>query len=111
MVIEFSPITNVINGLLPEGTTVMDITFTDFGSLLAFLLVAFIIWMAFRPDGKDSIFLNAMACPVCVVYGLRLAAAETIYTSLWVSGVVIAIIGTGCFIKAVMNSLKPVIRK
>ena len=57
---------------------------------LAFIVVAFFLVLVFM---KQSIILDALGVPVTFVYGLTLASGETVYSTLWVAGLAIAIIG------------------
>jgi len=70
---------------------------------LALLIVAFIIALVFW---QRTLFLYILAMPVCMVYGLTLAADNTTQSSLWVSGIIVAVIGTYCFFKAVMMGIE-----
>jgi len=58
---------------------------------LLLLVVALINAAAFWK--RDSVFLKIIAVPVDIVYGLELTEGATIRSALWVSGVVIALIG------------------
>ena len=57
---------------------------------LALLVVAFFIGVVLL---KQSTVLNALGVPVAFVYGLSLASGEDTYSTLWVAGVAIAIVG------------------
>ncbi len=72
---------------------------------LALLLVTLIVALAFW---KNNLFLYALAMPVSMVYGLSLATDAVSGSSLWVTGIIIAIIGTYCLFKVVMIGLEDV---
>ena len=65
---------------------------------IALLLVAFVTGLAFW---QRSIFLYSITAPLNLVYGLSLATEQTNGTALWVAGLIVAIIGTFCLMKAV----------
>jgi hypothetical protein len=52
---------------------------------------------------KRHIFLYLLALPVNVVYGFYMASDTTIYSTSWVIGIVIAIVGVFCLFQAVMK--------
>jgi hypothetical protein len=45
---------------------------------------------------QRHIFLYILACPLNVVYGLYLAADGTMYSTTWVIGIIICILGLFC---------------
>lgn len=59
-------------------------------SLLSFIIVGFIITLAFIKPGD---IFHAIAAGVSIVYGLVLASNQTVAEPLWVAGVSIALIG------------------
>jgi len=61
------------------------------GMYLLLLVVALINAAAFWK--RDSVFLKIIAVPVDIVYGLELTEGAVVRSALWVSGVVIALIG------------------
>jgi len=63
------------------------------------LLVALTFW-------QKSLFLYALMCPVCIVYGLSLTAGELTSSPLWMAGIAVAIIGTYCLFKVVLLGLE-----
>lgn len=60
---------------------------TIFVFLLCVLISGLALW-------KNEGFLDLMAVPVDLVYGLSYAASQTIGSAAWVEGVIIAVIGT-----------------
>jgi len=70
---------------------------------LALLVVALVIALVFW---QRTLFLYMLAVPVSMVYGLTLAADSDNGSSLWVAGIIIAVIGTYCLFKAVMMGLE-----
>ncbi len=82
-------------------------TSAQFDKFLTFIIVAAIVYLAFRPtkEGEDNLFLLVLASPVSIVYGLSLASGETVRSPLWVAGIVIAIIGMYCLFKVALAGL------
>lgn len=70
----------VFNGLLEGGVSLF----------LALVLVTVVVALAFW---KDNLLLYAFGSPVALVYGFSVASDETVHSTLWVSGVVFALIG------------------
>lgn len=70
-----------------------------FETLVVALIVALVFW-------QRNLFLYTLVVPVCMVYGLTLAADNTNGSPLWVSGIIVAIIGTYCLFKVVMMGLE-----
>jgi hypothetical protein len=67
--------------------------------LILILLLAFnglVFW-------KRHIFLYLLALPVNVVYGFYMASDTVIYSTSWVIGIIIAIVGVFCLFQAVMK--------
>lgn len=60
------------------------------GNIFAFIVVAFVLSWAFIRGGA---VLQAIGTVVAFVYGFRLASEYEVYTSLWVAGVAIGLIG------------------
>ncbi len=75
-----------------------------FDDLLLFLMIAAFAALVFW---QKNAFLYLAAVPVLMVYGLSMAAGETVYSSKWVLGVVIAVIGTFCLYRVVVGALLP----
>lgn len=59
-------------------------------ALYTLLVVSFIIVLAFT---IKATILRAIACPLCLVYGLTIATDATIETPLWIAGIGFAILG------------------
>ncbi len=73
------------------GATIIADALVDVAvDYLAFLIVAFLIAIIMK---KDTIALNAVGVAVAMVYGLRTAADQVVFSELWVAGVAIALIG------------------
>ena len=81
-------------------------------SALSLLLVVLITVLAFwsnrpsLPQGQRSLFLLLLAVPVDLIYGLALAAGSTVASAEWVEGIIVAVIGTFCLIKAATDQVK-----
>ena len=60
------------------------------GDYLSFAIIAFIILMVIW---QKSIILYAFGSPAALVYGFLLASGNEVHSTLWVSGVAIALIG------------------
>lgn len=86
-----------------QAATITDNQTTISNQYLALLIVALIIALVFW---QRTLFLYMLAVPVCMVYGLSLAANSDNGSSLWVSGIIVAVIGTYCLFKAVMLGLE-----
>jgi len=76
-------------------------------SYLGFLIVASANGLAFW---QKNVFLYLVIAPLNMVYGLTLAAGETVNSSMWVAGVIITIIGVFCIYRAVVDGLLPGLR-
>ena len=72
-------------------TTFVNLFTTLMADLIIVLLIMFIIFLALWR--QRSIFLKALAVPVCMVYGLSQSAGADGDLALWVVGVVLALVG------------------
>lgn len=75
--------------------------------VLALLVTVLALWSN-RPhlvNSQKSQFLLLLAVPVDLVYGLALAAGSAVKSPQWVEGVIVAIIGTFCLVKVVLNQI------
>lgn len=79
--------------------TLLDLLVSS-GFLLAIvsLLFGLIFW-------QKRVFLYALGVPVGMVYGLSLANDNDVLSALWVMGIIIAIIGTYCFVRVIEAGL------
>ena len=64
------------------------------------LITALAVWQ------REGVFFRIIATPVLIVYGLQLADTDTTGSTLWMAGVVIAIIGTSFIFSAVVEELR-----
>jgi len=60
---------------------------------------------------SKSIFGKSVTSILLVVYGLRMAIPEDTWSELWMSGVVIALIGTSLIFKVIWEAIKPKLMK
>jgi hypothetical protein len=59
----------------------------------------------------NSIFGKSVTSILLLVYGLRMAIPEDIWSVAWMAGVVIALIGTGLLFRTIWESIKPKVTK
>jgi len=85
-------------------------------STLSLILVVLITGLAFwsnrpsLPQGQRSLFLLLLAVPVDLIYGLALSAGNTVASVEWVEGIIVAVIGTFCLIKAATDQVRNMTR-
>lgn len=75
-----------------------------FDSFLLFGLVLGITVLAFW---QKNPFLYLLAFIVDMIYGLSLGASNDVNSAMWVAGVIVAIIGTFCLFRVVVNNIIP----
>jgi len=85
-----------------QAQVLVDSQGSNTETYLGMVLVVFIIILAFLPFNSPAmaIFLNSLACLVGILYGLSLAVTQTYGSSLWLSALAIAILGTACLFRA-----------
>jgi hypothetical protein len=85
-----------------EGTGMLLIG-QVFQSLLILLGVALLNWLAFW---QRHIFLYLLMVPVNVVYGLLTASQSTLYSTQWVVGIVVSILGLFFMFRVTMKLIR-----
>jgi len=76
--------------------------------LAEFAIVTAITWLAFW---QKNVFLYIIATIPLMVYGLQIAASEDVYSTLWVAGIIVAIIGLFCLFRAVNEGILPMFKR
>jgi hypothetical protein len=89
-----------ISGLEDGIDNIKDDVDNFFSLAVVGLITALALWR------KDSVFIRIIACPLLVVYGLRLADSDSTHSALWIEGVVIALIGTSFLYEPVIELIK-----
>ena len=89
-----------LNTVLEGG---IDINLSVLSELI--VLVVVILIMALAVLKRESVFFRIIAAPVGIVYGLRLADTDTTNSTLWMVGVVIAIIGTALLFTPIADTI------
>ena len=97
----FNTLFGALNGVLTSSL----------GSILCFLLVLVITILAFWQGQKGNNFLYLLAAPVDLVYGLTYAATQTVASASWVSGLIVAIIGTYCLINVSVAEVRRAVKR
>ncbi len=85
-----------------EITGLTDSNESIAGDFLAFIIVAFIIVIALT---KDKDIIDALACPVSIIYGFTLASGQTVYSQLWVAGIALVLIGLYFLFRIVIRGI------
>ena len=91
------------------GAQIIADEYESIGDVLLLILLAVAVnALAFW---QRNVFLYLVAAPLNLVYGLNLAAGETVNSAMWVAGIIVAIIGVFCIFRAVVDGLLPVLRR
>ncbi|MBE3140043.1 MAG: hypothetical protein IMZ53_05610 [Thermoplasmata archaeon] len=99
--------TAIATALTAIATTLTS-TVASLISLLIVVLITALAFWANRPGLKPkqrSPFLLLIACPVDLIYGLAIAAGSVVKSASWVEGIMVAVIGTFCLIKVVLDQI------
>lgn len=71
-----------------------------FAIILSFMVVVFTV----KYKGQPHPFLNLMAFPLLLFYGISLTSGYDMFTAWWTAGTMIAILGTFCLIRVAVNA-------
>lgn len=85
-------------------STITNVFVNGVEAIIAFGIFALAFW-------QNNIFLYIVAVPAGMVFGLLLADGSTIGSSMWVSGVVVAVIATFCLYRAANMGFEAVMRR
>lgn len=92
----------VPGGLTVAGDVEIDLLQDSLANLLAFIIVGSIT--AFVVLRKSN-FGKSIASILLLVYGLRMAIPEDLWSVLWMAGVIIAMVGTGLIFGVVLEAI------
>ena len=76
-------------------------------AIYTLLIIALINVLALQ---QKSVFIYLIAVPLNMVYGLNLAADNTVNSPLWIAGVTIAVIGTFYLFRVAVSEAVPMKR-
>jgi len=81
---------------------------TVLGEGLVFLIIAAFVALVFW---QRNVFLYLLAVPILTVYGFAFATDSTVGSTGWTLGVTIAILGTFCLFRVVVNEFLPMVKR
>ena len=77
-------------------------------AIYTLLIIALINVLALQ---QKSVFIYLIAVPLNMVYGLNLAADNTVNSPLWIAGVTIAVIGTFFLFRVAVAEVIPMMKR
>ncbi len=94
-----------------EGEVTVEVTGLEdfFDDIFLFIVIAAI--SAYAILKKDAVFAKIITSPLLIAYGARLAVTDTVYSTLWMAGVVIALIGTSLLFKVIWDAVGEKVKK